>query len=85
MGVGYISVSVLCTVGSLIGLQWWTEFSLEKLKSDGSIAENDIHSENAGHALELLLSSNITITLLANFALNVFVLVVLCLKVKIFL
>ncbi|OVA09802.1 zinc finger protein [Macleaya cordata] len=80
MGVSYITVSALCTAVSLVGLHLWAEFSLEKLKSDGSIGENVIHSENAGHVLELLLGSHITIALLANFAFNIFVLVILCLK-----
>lgn len=80
MAVGYLSISAVCTVLSFICLQWWIQFLLEKLKSDGSIGENFIHSGNAGRALELLLGSYATVALLANFALNIFILLILCLK-----
>eukprot|EP00262_Sarcandra_glabra_P020017 TRINITY_DN783_c0_g1_i1.p1 TRINITY_DN783_c0_g1~~TRINITY_DN783_c0_g1_i1.p1 ORF type:complete len:589 (+),score=56.43 TRINITY_DN783_c0_g1_i1:506-2272(+) len=80
MGVSYLSVSAVCTVLSLGGLQWWVASSLDKIKSDGLIGEGGIHSGNAGRALELLLGSYVTIALLGNFVLNVFILVVLCLK-----
>lgn len=81
MGVSYLSVSVVCTVLSFVGLQCWTAISLEQLKSDGLIGDNVISSGDASHALDLLLSSYTTIGLAANFALNIFVLLILCLKV----
>ncbi|KAF8413000.1 hypothetical protein HHK36_000972 [Tetracentron sinense] len=82
MGVNYLSISAVSTVLSFVGLlQWWmTEVSGDKLKSDGSIGENVIHMGNADHILELLLGSYVTIALLANFVLNVFILLVLSLK-----
>ncbi|KAL3524161.1 hypothetical protein ACH5RR_016995 [Cinchona calisaya] len=80
MGVSYLSVSVVCTVVSFVGLQCWTAFSIEQLKPDGLIGDNVISSGDASHALELLLSSYTTIALAANFALNVFILMILTLK-----
>ncbi|KAM3730422.1 hypothetical protein ACB098_12G086400 [Castanea mollissima] len=80
MGVRYIAVSAVSTVLSFVFLQFWTELSLDNLKSDGLIAENYIHSENASRVIELLSGSYATIGLLTNFVLNVFVLLVLCLK-----
>ncbi|XP_059449778.1 E3 ubiquitin protein ligase RIN2 isoform X1 [Corylus avellana] len=80
MGVRYIAISALSTVLSFVGLQFWTELSLDKLKSDGLIGENFIHSENASRVIELLLGSYATIGLLTNFVLNVFIFLVLCLK-----
>ena len=82
MGVRYIAVSAASTVLSFVFLQFWTELSLDNLKSDGLIAENYIHSENASRVIELLSGSYATIGLLTNFVLNVFVLLVLCLKVS---
>ncbi|XP_044468475.1 E3 ubiquitin protein ligase RIN2-like isoform X2 [Mangifera indica] len=80
MGVSYLAISSVCTVLSFLGLQWWTEFSLDKLRTDGLIGENFIDLENANHALELFLGSYATVALLANFALNVYILLILCLK-----
>ncbi|KAF8379246.1 hypothetical protein HHK36_028678 [Tetracentron sinense] len=81
MGLNYLSISAVSSVLSFVGLlQWWTKSSVGKLISDGSIGERVIHLENAGHALEPLLGSYITIALLANFALNIFILLILCLK-----
>lgn len=80
MGVRYIAVSAASTVLSFVFLQFWTELSLDNLKSDGLIAENYIHSENASRVIELLSGSHATVGLLTNFVLNVFVLLVLCLK-----
>uniref|UniRef100_A0A5B6YUP6 Putative RPM1 interacting protein 2 isoform 2 n=1 Tax=Davidia involucrata TaxID=16924 RepID=A0A5B6YUP6_DAVIN len=80
MAANYLSISAVCTVLSFVGLHCCTELSLEKLISDGLIGEISIHSGNAGHALELLLGSYTTIALLVNFALNIFILLILCLK-----
>ncbi|XP_062153729.1 E3 ubiquitin protein ligase RIN2 isoform X2 [Alnus glutinosa] len=80
MGGRYIAISALSTVLSFVGLQFWTELSLDKLKSDGLIGENFIHSENASRVIELLLGSYAIIGLLTNFVLNVFIFLVLCLK-----
>ncbi len=82
MGVRYIAVSAASMVLSFVLLQFWTELSLDNLKSDGLIAENYIHSENVTRVIELLSGSYATIGLLTNFVLNVFVLVVLFLKVS---
>ncbi|GAV79119.1 CUE domain-containing protein/zf-RING_2 domain-containing protein [Cephalotus follicularis] len=80
MGVSYLAVSAVSTTISFVGLQLWTELSLGKFKSDGLIAENFGNLENASRALELLLGSYATVGLLANFVLNVFILLILCLK-----
>ncbi|GMH08789.1 hypothetical protein Nepgr_010629 [Nepenthes gracilis] len=74
----------LITVLSLIGLQCWTEMSLEKFKLDGLISKGTIYSENVSHIIELLLRSHATITLLAVSVINVFVLIILCLKTLFF-
>ncbi|KAL5728274.1 RING-type E3 ubiquitin transferase [Ranunculus cassubicifolius] len=80
MGVSLLPISAVCTVASLVGLQWWAQSSLEKLKLDGSIGESVIHSGNVSRVVDLLLTSGITIALLANFVFNVFILIILCLK-----
>ncbi|KAM7494626.1 hypothetical protein LguiB_029235 [Lonicera macranthoides] len=80
MGVSYLSISVACTVLSFAGLQCWTHLSVEKLISDGLIGEDVIHSGNTSHALELLFGSYATVALVVSFALNIFVLIILCLK-----
>ncbi|KAL3521422.1 hypothetical protein ACH5RR_019571 [Cinchona calisaya] len=80
MAVSYLSVSVVCTVLSFVGLQCWTAISLEQLKSDGLISDSVIISGDNSHALKLLLSSHTTIALAANFAINIFILLILCLK-----
>ena len=81
MGLGYIAISAACAAISFAGLQLWTETYLVKLKSDGLIAENLINAANFGHVFDLLLGSYTTVGLLANFVLNAFILLVLCLKV----
>ncbi|KAG6605710.1 E3 ubiquitin protein ligase RIN2, partial [Cucurbita argyrosperma subsp. sororia] len=80
MGVSYIAFSAACTVLSFIGLQLWTELSIDNLRSEKIIGENPFQTENAGRVIDLLLSSYVTVGLLANFALNVFVLLMLFLK-----
>ncbi|KAF5743597.1 RPM1 interacting protein 2 isoform 1 [Tripterygium wilfordii] len=80
MGVSYLAISAVSTVFSFVGLQYWSEFSLDKLQSNGLTSENLINLEKANHAFELLLGSYVTTALLANFMLNVFVLLILCLK-----
>ncbi|KAL6126967.1 hypothetical protein ACLB2K_075012 [Fragaria x ananassa] len=80
MGLRYIAISVVCTALSFAGLQFWTETSLVKLKSDGLLAENLIPAANVGHVVDLLLGSYATVALLANFVLNAFILLVLSLK-----
>ncbi|XP_040973245.1 E3 ubiquitin protein ligase RIN2 isoform X2 [Gossypium hirsutum] len=78
MGVNYLVISVFSTALSFIALQLRTEFSL--LQTDGLITENFIHTENVNHVPELLLGSYSIMALLANFVLNVFILVILTLK-----
>ncbi|KAL2550132.1 E3 ubiquitin protein ligase RIN2 [Forsythia ovata] len=84
MGLKLLSISAGCTILSLVGLQYWMQMSLENYKSDGLIVEDFINSENANHALELLLGSFTTLALVAGFALNVFILLILCLKTVFF-
>ncbi|KAI3943938.1 hypothetical protein MKW92_023563 [Papaver armeniacum] len=62
MGISYISVSVVCTVGSFLGLAVI------------------IYILRIHHALDLLLGSNVIIALLVNFVINLYVLLILCLK-----
>ncbi|XP_024979977.1 E3 ubiquitin protein ligase RIN2 [Cynara cardunculus var. scolymus] len=80
MGVGYLSISAVCTMLSFIGLRYWTELSFMKLKSDGLMGENLLDPGVASRVLELLLDSYTTIALVVNFVLNVFILIVLSLK-----
>ncbi|XP_024196004.1 E3 ubiquitin protein ligase RIN2 isoform X1 [Rosa chinensis] len=80
MGLRYLAISVVCTALSFAGLQFWTETSLVKLKSEGLLAENLIPAANVGHVVDLLLDSYATVALLANFVLNAFILLVLSLK-----
>lgn len=80
MALNYIAISGLCTVLSFVGLQLWTESSLGKLKSEGLVSENFPSAGNVGRVVDLLLGSYTTVALLANFVLNVFILLVLFLK-----
>ncbi|XVF11191.1 hypothetical protein REPUB_Repub08aG0004700 [Reevesia pubescens] len=84
MAVSYLAISAVSTALSFVGLQFWAEFSLDKLQTNGLIIENFIHTENVNHAFELLLGSYATVALLANFALNVFILLILSLKTVFF-
>lgn len=81
MGVGYLTISAVCTVLSFIGLQYGTELSYMKLKSDGLMGENLLQRGVATRVLELLLSSHTTFALVVNFVLNIFILTILALKV----
>lgn len=72
MAVNFLYVSVACTALSLLGLQWWLTSFLDRIKSDGILS---------GGALEVVLSSHVTIALLVNLALNVYFLIVIGLKV----
>ncbi|KAH9602354.1 hypothetical protein KSS87_020019 [Heliosperma pusillum] len=83
MGVSYLAVSAVCTVLSYIGLQCWTEISVEKFKSDGLIGRDTLHSEDASLIFELLLRSPATFTLLAICVINALLLFSLCLKVMV--
>ncbi|TYH61424.1 hypothetical protein ES332_D07G051100v1 [Gossypium tomentosum] len=83
MGVNYLVISAFSTALSFIALRLRTQFSLDKLQTDGLITGNFIHTENVNHVLELLLGSY-SMALLANFVLNVFILVILTLKTVFF-
>ncbi|KAL7583858.1 E3 ubiquitin protein ligase RIN2 [Lactuca sativa] len=81
MGVSYLPVSAIFTVLSITTLHYWTEPSLTELKSDGLNRNILLHPEDVTHALELLLlSSNSTIALVANFVINIYLLIILSLK-----
>ncbi|KZV41418.1 hypothetical protein F511_12146 [Dorcoceras hygrometricum] len=84
MGVKLLSVSIVCTFLSIAGLQYWTDVSMEKYKSDSLIINDLINSENATSALELLLGSYTTLVLVASFAINLFITVILGLKMLFF-
>ncbi|CAN8273950.1 unnamed protein product [Cochlearia groenlandica] len=83
MGIRYLSVSVALTALSFVGLQVWTELSLDRLREDGLIATN-ISLGESEHALDLLLGSYFTVALLTSFVLNVYILLVLSLKTLFF-
>lgn len=79
MGIRYLHVSVASTALSFVGLQVWTELSLDRLRADAK----NISLGDSEHALDLLLGSYFTIALLANFVLNVYILLLLSLKVRV--
>lgn len=83
MAVNYLCLSAFSTAVGLVGLQWWTVSSLDRMRSDGLFVGDGhgVSSESARRALELLLSSHVTVAMLVNFVINVYVLVVLLLKV----
>ncbi|GLT40283.1 hypothetical protein SLA2020_144290 [Shorea laevis] len=80
MGLNYLAISAVSTALSFVGLQLWTEFSLNKLWTEGFITEKFFNTENASRAFDLLLGSYAAAALLANFVLNAFVLFILSLK-----
>lgn len=84
MAVKFIAISAVSTVLSFVGLQFCTDLSLEKLKSDGLIGWNSIHLDNVDHDIELPLGLYTTIGLLTNCMINVFVLLNLSLKAMFF-
>lgn len=84
MALKFIAISAVSTVLSFVGLQFCTDLSLEKLKSDGLIGWNSIHLDNVDHDIELPLGLYTTIGLLMNCMINVFVLLNLCLKAMFF-
>ncbi|WJX36449.1 E3 ubiquitin protein ligase rin2 [Trifolium repens] len=84
MALKFIAISAVSTVLSFVGLQFCTDLSLDKLKSDGLIGWNSIHLDNVNHDIELPLGLYTTIGLLTNCMINVFVLLNLCLKAMFF-
>lgn len=83
MTVNYLYLSGFSTAAGFVLLQLWTVSSLEGMKADGLIGgeAGGGSLESAGRALELLLSSHVTVILLVNFVINVYFLLVLLLKV----
>ncbi|KAJ7949503.1 E3 ubiquitin protein ligase RIN2 [Quillaja saponaria] len=79
MALRYIAISAVCTVLSFVGLQFWTELSVDKLEADVQIDEH-IHSGNISRLIELLFGSYATFGIVANFLINIFILLILCLK-----
>ncbi|XP_074558715.1 E3 ubiquitin protein ligase RIN2-like [Curcuma longa] len=86
MAVNYLYLSAFSTAVGFVFLQWWTVSSLEGMKADGLIGREAGGGslEDAGRALELLLSSHVIVVLLVNFVINVYFLVVLLLKMLFF-
>ncbi|KAF3340231.1 E3 ubiquitin protein ligase RIN3-like protein [Carex littledalei] len=72
MEVNYLYCSVVSTIVSFVGLQWWSSSYLDRIKSDGLPLDKDW--------IGILLQSNFTLIFLVNFAVNVIFLVLLCLK-----
>ncbi|XP_020867639.1 E3 ubiquitin protein ligase RIN3 isoform X2 [Arabidopsis lyrata subsp. lyrata] len=83
MEIRYLPISLATTALSFVGLQVWTELSLDRLRADGIITKN-VSLGDSENTLELLLSSYTTIALLASFVLNVYILLVLSLKTLFF-
>ncbi|THU61286.1 hypothetical protein C4D60_Mb07t21700 [Musa balbisiana] len=84
MAVNYLCLSAFSTAVGLVGLQWWTVSSLDRMRSDGLFVGDGHGVSLESAALELLLSSHVTVALLVNFVINVYVLVVLLLKTLFF-
>ncbi|KAG9134431.1 hypothetical protein Leryth_022378 [Lithospermum erythrorhizon] len=84
MGVSYLSISAVSTISSFIGLQCWIHKSLERMTSDGVIIDNLSSFKNSSSAIELFLGSQITFALAVLVIINVFILLVLCLKTLFF-
>lgn len=82
MALKFIAISAVSTVLSFVGLQFCTDLSLDKLKSDGLVGWNSIHLDNVDQDAELPLGLYTTIGLFTNCLVNVFVLLNLCLKVS---
>eukprot|EP01018_Ginkgo_biloba_P037385 Gb_13512 [translate_table: standard] len=80
MGGSYGTVIAFYTVSSLWGIAWRINLALKKVFSDGAMMEGSIESVQAGRILQLLLESSLTVALLANLAINVFILVALFIK-----
>ncbi|OAY63290.1 E3 ubiquitin protein ligase RIN2 [Ananas comosus] len=74
MAVNYLYTSVVATSLSVVGLIWWSVSFLDGLKGDGAASSD--------RPLDLLLGSHVTIALLVNLAINLFFLLILCLKVR---
>ncbi|KAI9160790.1 hypothetical protein LWI28_011584 [Acer negundo] len=83
MGTRYLMISAASTALSFVALLVWTDFSLDKLKI--IFSEDFVHLESIDRAIELVLGSYATYTLLGNFVLNAFVLLILCLKTIFFI
>ncbi|KAJ7982508.1 E3 ubiquitin protein ligase rin2-like protein [Quillaja saponaria] len=79
MALRYVAISTVCTVLSFVGLRFCIEVSLDKIKGDALLGEH-IHSGNTSHVIKFLFGSYATIGLLANFLVNIFILLTLCLQ-----
>ncbi|XP_020223673.1 E3 ubiquitin protein ligase RIN2 [Cajanus cajan] len=84
MALRLIAISAVSTILSFVGLQLCTDFSWDKLKSDGLIGWNLIQLDNASHDTELAMGLYTTIGLLVNCMINLFILLNLCLKAVFF-
>ncbi|KAK7334519.1 hypothetical protein VNO80_26276 [Phaseolus coccineus] len=84
MALRVIAVSAVSTFLSFVGLQFCTDLSLDKLRSDGLIGWNLIHLDDASQDIELPSGLYTTIGLLLNCMINLFVLLNLCIKAVFF-
>ncbi|XP_031502917.1 E3 ubiquitin protein ligase RIN2-like isoform X2 [Nymphaea colorata] len=81
MGGNSLTITVGYTVISLIALSWRTYSVLNEVISDVSVAgDGDLLAGQAARLLSLLLDSYVTVALLVNLILSVFVTAILCLK-----
>jgi hypothetical protein len=69
------------TVISFCGVAWRISLALNKILLDGITVEEGIGSVQAGLILQLLLESSLTVALLTNLAINIFILIALFTKV----
>uniref|UniRef100_A0A0C9RQW2 TSA: Wollemia nobilis Ref_Wollemi_Transcript_22094_2583 transcribed RNA sequence n=1 Tax=Wollemia nobilis TaxID=56998 RepID=A0A0C9RQW2_9CONI len=84
MGGGHGLIIASYTAISLCGVVWRINLALNKVLSDGATLEEGIESVQAGNILQLLLESSVTVALLANLAINIFILIALFVKVAFF-
>lgn len=84
MGGSYGLVIAAYTVISFCGVAWRISLALNKILLDGTTVEEGIGSAQAGLILQLLLESSLTVALLTNLAINIFILIALLTKAVFF-
>lgn len=84
MGGSYGLGIAAYTVISFCGVAWRISLALNKILLDGITVEEGIGSVQAGLILQLLLESSLTVALLTNLAINIFILIALFTKAVFF-
>ncbi|KAH9319077.1 hypothetical protein KI387_020846, partial [Taxus chinensis] len=80
MGRSYGLVIASYSAISLCGVAWRINLALNKVLLDGATSEEGIESVQAGYILQLLLEPSLTLALLVNLAVNIFILIALSIK-----